>query len=81
VRTTLTLDDDIAALVKEEVRRRGGTFKGTINRLLRRGLTAKDKNAERAPFEVKPLFMGLRPGRNYDNIEELIEELEGPLHR
>jgi hypothetical protein len=30
---------------------------------------------------VKPLFMGLRPGQNYDNIEALLEELEGPGHR
>jgi P pilus assembly chaperone PapD len=81
VRTTLTIDDDIAVLVQQEVRRSGDSFKGTVNRLLRRGLTAEDKNAERAPFVVTPLFMGLRPGQNYDNIEALLEELEGPYHR
>jgi hypothetical protein len=81
VRTTLTIDDDIAVLVEQEVRRSGDTFKGTVNRLLRRGLTVKDKNAERAPFEVTPLFMGLRPEQNYDNIEALLEELDGPGHR
>jgi hypothetical protein len=77
----LTIDDDIAVLVEQEQRRSGDSFKGTINRLLRRGLTVKDKNAERASFEVTPLFMGLRPGQNYDNIEALLEELEGPYHR
>jgi hypothetical protein len=25
--------------------------------------------------------MGLPPGLSYDNVEELIEALEGPLHR
>jgi hypothetical protein len=81
VRTTLSIDDDIAALVEQEVRRSGDSFKGTINRLLRRGLMAADGKAERKPFVVKPLFMGLHPGQNYDNIEALLEELEGPGHR
>ena len=81
MRTTLTIDDDIAKLVEHEVRRSGDSFKGTVNRLLRRGLTAEDRNADRVPFEVTPLFMGVRSGQNYDNIEALLEELEGPGHR
>jgi hypothetical protein len=81
VRTTLTIDDDIAVLVKQEVRRTGDSFKGTVNRLLRRGLMVKDKNTQRAPFEVTPLFMGLHPGQSYDNIEALLEVLDGPGHR
>lgn len=81
MRTTLTIDDDIAVLVEQEQRRSGESFKSTVNGLLRRGLTAKDKNAERAPFVVTPLYMGLRPGQSYDNIEALLEELDGPGHR
>ncbi len=81
MRTTLTIDDDIARLVEKEQRRTGDSFKGTVNRLLRRGLTVKGNNAERAPFVVTPLFMGVRPEQNYDNIEALLEELEGPGHR
>ena len=81
MRTTLTLDDDIAALVEQEVRRSGDSFKGTINRLLRHGLTAADSKAERKPLVVTPLYMGLRPGLNYDNVEALLEELEGPGHK
>jgi hypothetical protein len=81
VRTTLTLDDDVAILVQEEVRRSGGSFKGTVNNLLRRGLMAEEKRSEQAPFVVEPLFMGVNPGQNYDNIAALLEELEGPYHR
>ena len=33
------------------------------------------------PFFVQPRPLGLPPGLNYDNVEELIEALEGPLHR
>ena len=81
MRTTLTIDDDLAVLIEQEQRRSGASFKGTVNRVLRRGLTSEDKNANRVPFEVTPLFMGLRPGQNYDNIEALLEELDGPFHR
>jgi hypothetical protein len=81
VRTTLTLDDDVAVLVQEEVRRSGDSFKGTVNNLLRKGLTASRDPQPSKPFAVEPLFMGVNPGQNYDNIEALIEELEGPYHR
>jgi hypothetical protein len=81
VRTTLTLDDDVAALVQEEVRRSGGSLKGTVNTLLRRGLTASRDPQPRDPFVVTPKAMGLRPGLSYDCIAELLEEAEGPYHR
>ena len=80
MRTTLSLDDDIARLVEDEVRRSGDSFKGTVNRLLRDGLRAKAQSAPVKPFEVGPLFMG-RAGRNYDNPATLLEEFEGPAHR
>jgi hypothetical protein len=80
VRTTLSLDDDIARLVQDEVRRSGDSFKGTVNRLLRDGLTAKAQNAQPKPFVVTPLFMG-RQEQSYDNIEALLEQLEGSGHR
>ncbi len=81
MRTTLTIDDDVARLVEEEVRRSGDTFKGTVNNLLRRGLTASRQPETGKPFEVTPLFMGLRPGLSYDCIAELLEEAEGPYYR
>ena len=39
------------------------------------------KQPVRKKFVIKPLPMGLPPGLSYDNVEELIEALEGPLHR
>ena len=35
----------------------------------------------RRPFIVKPLDLGLPPGLTYDNVEELLEAIEGPEHR
>ena len=81
MRTTLTIDDDIARLVQEEVRRSGDSFKGTVNTLLRRGLVASRSPQPAKRFVVTPFPISVLPGRNYDKIEELLEELEGPGHR
>lgn len=81
MRTTLTLDEDVARLVQDEVRRSGDSFKGTVNNLLRRGLTASREPHPRKPFVVTPIAMGMPPGLNYDCIPELLDEIEGPYHR
>lgn len=81
MRTTLTIDDDIAKLVEQEVKRSGDTFKGTVNKLLRQGLTASRDPGPRKRFVVTPHAMGLRPGLSYDSIPALLEEAEGPYHR
>ena len=80
MRTTLSLDDDIAAQLKQETRRSGKSFKEAVNHYLRLGLTAS-KHQLRKKFVVKPLAMGLPPGLSYDNIGELLDAIEGPLHR
>jgi hypothetical protein len=38
MRTTLTMDDDLAALISRERQRTGETFRQVTNRLLRQGL-------------------------------------------
>jgi hypothetical protein len=37
MRTTVTLDDDVAAIIENEQRRTGESFRTTVNRLVRRG--------------------------------------------
>jgi len=78
VRTTLTLDDDVAALLNKEIRKSGEPFKQAVNRLLRVGLTASKRPA-RKPFKVTPINLGLP--RDFDKVEELLEYLEGPDYR
>jgi hypothetical protein len=81
VRTTLSIDDDIAGLVEHEMKRSGDSFKGTVNRLLRIGLTASREPETGKAFEVTSFALGLRPGLSYDCIAELLDEAEGPYHR
>jgi hypothetical protein len=80
VRTTLSLDDDVASILEQEMRRSGDSFKKTVNRLLRLGLMASNASGQK-PFVVAARPLGLPPGMSYDNVEELIETLEGAAHR
>jgi hypothetical protein len=82
VRTTLTLDDDIAAKLEAEARRSGLSFKATVNTMLRIGLAAKRGKLSRAPFKVKALPLEpLDPNFDFDNIEALLDQVEGPTRR
>ena len=76
MRTTLTLDDDVAKMLDKEVRKSGNSFKQVVNHFLRLGLTAKPP--ARKPFKVTPLNLGLP---HYDKVEDLLEKLEGPDYR
>jgi hypothetical protein len=79
VRTTLSIDDDVASLLKKEMRESGSSLKQAVNRLLRLGLTAAPRRG--SPFTVRARRLGLPQGLNYDNVEEVIESLEGSRHR
>ncbi len=82
MRTTLTLDDDVATKLKAEVRQSGRSFKQVVNDLLRLALTARRESKPPKPFKVQTRPLGpLRPGLNLDKISELIEQIEGPDHR
>ena len=81
MRTTLTLDDDVAAKLKAEIRHSGRSFKEIVNEFLRLGLNARKQRKPSKPFVVKTRRLHPRPGLNFDNIGELLEQLEGPLHK
>lgn len=78
MRTTLTLEKDVAARLRAEARRSGRPFKDLVNECLRRGLAQRDRTPTRAHFEVKPRNMGaLQPGLSLDNVAELLERIDG----
>jgi hypothetical protein len=81
VRTTLSIEDDVAVLLEQEVRRSGDSLKGTVNRLLRLGLMAAESPPTRKRFVVRPRNVTLPAGVNTDKTEEMLEALEGVLHK
>ena len=79
-RTTLTLEDDVAERLREESRRTGKSFKDVVNQTIRRGLDRRSPS-ELPPFKVKARPMHAKPGIDFDHVERLIEQIEGPNHR
>lgn len=77
MRTTLTLDDDLAKQLHELSRRSGESFKEVVNATLRKGLVGGNKAAPRLPrFEVKPKACGFRAGVDVLRLNQLNDELE-----
>lgn len=81
MRTTLTLDEDVAAKLRAEARRSGQPFKQVVNYFLRLGLISPSQLKPARPFVVRTQALGLRPGFSYDNTSELLEQIEGSSHR
>ena len=76
MRTTLTIDEDVAKLLDEEVRRSGVSLKEAVNGALRAGLV-KGKKPAAKPFRVEAFPMGLPEGLSYDNVAEVLDALDG----
>lgn len=77
MRTTIDLDDDVAAAVARMRKDEGKGLSEAVNELARRGLTVKK---ERKPYVHKTYDLGI-PKMNLDNIGEVLEQLEGPNWR
>jgi hypothetical protein len=81
MRTTLTLDDDVADKLAAEARRSGRSFKEVVNACLRMALHAKRQPRQRPAFVVRARPLDPVPGVSFDNIEALLDQLEGPVRR
>ncbi len=81
VRTTLTLEDDVAAKLEQYCRRSGRSLKAAVNELLRLGLNAPRAYEPQAPYRVRARPLNAKPGIDLDNIGELLEQLDGPDHQ
>ncbi len=81
MRTTLTLDDDVALKLRAEARQSGEPFKQVVNRLLRLGLNSQAQVKALPPFKVKTRNMGLRPGLSLECVWSLLEQADGPGYR
>ena len=82
MRTTLTLEKDVAARLDQVARRRRLPIKTVVNEALRAGLDAIERPAGRrrafrtTGFDLGPSLVG-----SLDNIEEVLARVEGERHR
>lgn len=72
MRTTVTLDEDVAAKLKQTARERGVSFKVALNDTIRAGLVSEGLPAR--PFKVVPRPLGAR--FNIDKAFTIAGELE-----
>jgi hypothetical protein len=82
MRTTLTLDDDVAALLARVRKSRKTGLKQTVNEALRQGLRQMAAPPpKRKPYVTPSTDLGPSLIGNLDNVEEVLDIAEGPWRR
>jgi hypothetical protein len=76
MRTTLTLDPDVARLLEEEAARQRKPFKQVVNEAIRRGLAPQACRPRKRPYKVRPHKTALRAGIDAASFNKLADELE-----
>lgn len=76
VRTTITIDDDLAAQIDALRRREGLTFKAAIDTLLRAGLREGSQPSKPRRYRTRTRKLGLRAGIDRTKLNQLADELE-----
>jgi hypothetical protein len=82
MRTTLTLEDDVAARLRAAVRKHRRPLKALVNEALRNGLDALDRPRPTPPkfkttgFDLGPSLVG-----SLDNVEEVLSRAESEDHQ
>ncbi len=78
MRTTLSLDDDVAAMLERLRKRQEVSLKQVVNEALRRGLSQQlQKNAPTKPFTTHTVDLGRCRLPSLDNVAEVLAVAEG----
>jgi len=70
----VTLDQDVAAKLRQTARERGVSFKAALNDAVRAGIGGAGRAAR--PYRVPSRAMGVRKGVDLDHTGRLLDELE-----
>ena len=78
MRTTLTIDADVAAVLERLRKARDASLKDLINEALRRGLRDMNQRPKgRKPFRTQSVDLGRMKIGSIDNIGEVLAVIEG----
>lgn len=81
MRTTLTLDDDVAAALERIRKRHDLRFKDVVNEALRRGIQQMaDRPKRRKAYRTQAVSLGRCRVGGIDNVTEVIAIAEGDSH-
>ena len=82
MRTTLTLEDDVAAALERLRRTRNASFKDLINEALRRGLKdMSNRTKRRERLRTRSVGRGQLRIAGVDNIGEALAVAQGEAHK
>ena len=75
MRTTLTLEPDVAQRIRQRMKQKGLSLKRVVNDALRQGLAEANK-APRMKFSVEPHPCRFKAGIDLDKLNQLADEME-----
>jgi len=75
MRTTVTLEPDVEALLRRLMKRKGMSFKAALNQAIRTGLSTPAPKAS-LPYRLPTFKMGYRPEAALDKALSLAAALE-----
>ena len=83
MRTTLTLEDDVAAALRKAVRKRRRPLKIVVNEALRAGLAALEQKqaAPQAAYRTAGFDLGPSLVGSLDNVADVLARVEGEDHQ
>lgn len=76
MRTTVTIDDDLAAQIEDLRRRERLSFKAALNRLLRTAIRHQSQPPQPRRYRTPTRKLGLRTGLDPTRLNQLADELE-----
>ncbi|MDP2055112.1 MAG: DUF2191 domain-containing protein [Acidobacteriota bacterium] len=81
MRTTLSLDKDVAARLEQAVKKRRLPFKTIVNDALRAGLSVIDKPAATQAFRTAGFDLGPSLVGSLDDVHGVLARVEGEEHK
>jgi hypothetical protein len=75
MRTTMTMDADVALQLKRKLKETKLSQKELLNRALRKGLSQVRVESTKQEFEVEPHSFGLKPEFDRDKMNQLYDQL------
>ena len=82
MRTTLTIDDDVAARLKAAMKAERRPFRAIVNDALRAGLKAlRQPPVAHKRYRTRGFDLGSSLVGSLDNVEDVLARVEGERHR
>lgn len=80
MRTTISLEEDVIHRARFISEKMNTSFRYVLNEALRKGLDSIEPQLKPKPFKTHSRKMGLRSGKNLNNIGELLTEMDVEAH-